>query len=56
MIYYSIPGNDKLKISKTGSVLPVLPTDKDKCNELFTIKDDKITLDEICPLLSVVLL
>lgn len=45
MIYYSIPGNDKLKISKTGSVLPVLPTDKDKCNELFTIKDDKITLD-----------
>ena len=45
MIYYSIPGNDKLKISKSGSVLPVLPADKDKGNELFIIKDDKITLD-----------
>ena len=29
MIYYSIPGNDKLKINKSGNILPVLSVDKD---------------------------
>jgi hypothetical protein len=45
MIYYSIPGNDKLKINKSGNILPTMSADKDNYKELFSISDGKITLD-----------
>lgn len=45
MIYYTIPGNNKLKISKDGRILPILEKDSEVYKNWYTIDNTTVTLE-----------
>lgn len=45
MIYYTIPGNGKLKISRDGKILPLSEKDINVYKDWYKIENDNITLE-----------